>query len=54
MAKNDTNKPPSESTTRGPPPTGLPEPEKLPPGLRKIIDNADKDDNLYDELYDGT
>jgi fission process protein 1 len=48
MAKNDSDKP------RGPPPTGLPEPEKLPPSLQKIIDKADKEDNFYDELYDGT
>ncbi|KAE9371477.1 hypothetical protein N431DRAFT_341852 [Stipitochalara longipes BDJ] len=48
MAKNDSDKP------RGPPPSGLPEPEKLPPALQKIIDKADKEDNFYDELYDGT
>ena len=39
---------------RGPPPSGLPEPEKLPPGLQKIIDKAEKEDSLYDELYEGT
>ncbi|PMD62585.1 uncharacterized protein K444DRAFT_523896 [Hyaloscypha bicolor E] len=48
MAKNDSDKP------RGPPPNGLPEPEKLPPALQKIVDKADKEDNFYDELYDGT
>lgn len=32
----------------------LPEREKLPPGLQKILDKADKDESLYDELYDGT
>ncbi|KAN0096430.1 Mitochondrial 18 KDa protein (MTP18) domain containing protein [Hyaloscypha variabilis] len=48
MAKNDSDKP------RGPPPSGLPEPEKLPPALQRIIDKADKEDNFYDELYDGT
>lgn len=48
MAGNDSDK------SRGPPPKGLPEPEKLPPALQKIIDKADKEDNFYDELYDGT
>jgi fission process protein 1 len=48
MAKNDSDKP------RGPPPSGLPEPEKLPPALQKIVDKADKEDSFYDELYDGT
>jgi hypothetical protein len=38
---------------RGPPPGELPKPEKLPPSLQKIIDKADKEDNFYDELYDG-
>lgn len=32
----------------------LPAKEKLPPGLQKIVDKADKDDSLYDELWDGT
>ncbi len=31
----------------------LPEPEKLPPALQKIIDTADKEDNFYDELWEG-
>ncbi|KAH8808995.1 mitochondrial 18 KDa protein-domain-containing protein [Xylogone sp. PMI_703] len=31
----------------------LPEPEKLKPALQRIIDKADKEDNFYDELYDG-
>jgi len=48
MAGNDSDKP------RGPRPTGLPEPEKLPPSLQQIIDKADKEENFYDELYDGT
>jgi len=48
MAGKDSDKP------RGPPPNGLPEPGKLPPSLQKIIDKADKEDNFYDELYDGT
>ena len=39
---------------RGPLPTGLPKPEKLPPGLQRIVDRADKDETLYDELYEGT
>ncbi|KUJ16585.1 uncharacterized protein LY89DRAFT_585926 [Mollisia scopiformis] len=48
MSGNDSNK------SRGSPPKGLPEPEKLPPGLQKLVDRADKEDNFYDELYDGT
>ncbi len=48
MANDDSNKP------RGPPPSGLPEPEKLPPALQRIVDKADKEENFYDELYDGT
>ncbi|TVY18104.1 Mitochondrial fission process protein 1 [Lachnellula arida] len=39
---------------RGPPPSGLPKPEKLPPALQRIVDKADKDESLYDELYEGT
>lgn len=48
MSGKDSDKPQS------PPPSGLPAPEKLPPGLQKIIDKADNDDSIYDELYDGT
>ncbi len=48
MSGNDSDK------SRGSPPQGLPQPEKLPPALQKIIDKADKEDNFYDELYDGT
>lgn len=48
MSGNDSDK------SRGPPPEGLPEREKLSPALQKIIDKADKEDNFYDELYDGT
>ncbi len=40
--------------SRGPPPSGLPPREKLPVKLQKIVDGADKEDNFYDELYDGT
>jgi hypothetical protein len=40
--------------SRGPPPSGLPPREKLPAKLQKIVDGADKEDNFYDELYDGT
>jgi fission process protein 1 len=47
-------KDPETDKPRGPPPTGLPAPEKLPPGLQKIVDKADKDESLYDELYEGT
>jgi mitochondrial fission process protein 1 len=39
-------------------PTGidsqLPPPEKLPKSLQKIIDKADKEENFYDELWEGT
>jgi fission process protein 1 len=35
------------------PRTDLPAPEKLPSALQKIIDKADKEENFYDELYDG-
>ena len=38
---------------RGSPPTDLPKREKLPRSLQKIVDKADKDENFYDELYDG-
>jgi len=43
-----------KSESRGPPPTGLPPREKLPPAFQKIIDKSDSDENFYDELYDGT
>jgi hypothetical protein len=48
MAGNDSGK------SRGPPPTGLPAPEKLPAELQRIVDKADREENFYDELYDGT
>jgi len=48
MSDKDSHKP------RGPPPSGLPKREELPPALQKILDKADKEDNFYDELYDGT
>jgi len=48
MPEDDSNK------SRGAFPKDLPEPEKLPTALQNIIDKADKDENLYDELYDGT
>lgn len=47
MAGKDSN------TSRGPPTTGLPDAEKLPDGLQRIVDKADKEENFYDELYDG-
>lgn len=49
MAGNDSDPP-----RRGPAPTGLPAPEKLPASLQKIVDKADVDESFYDELYDGT
>jgi len=48
MADNDSSK------GRGPPPSGLPAPEKLPVDLQRLVEKADRDDNFYDELYDGT
>lgn len=48
MPDKDSDKP------RGAPPGDLPKPEKLPPALQKIIDKADKEENFYDELYDGS
>lgn len=42
------------NNSRGPPPTDLPKPEKLPTALQKIVDRADRDESLYDELYEGT
>ena len=47
MPGKDSDKP------KGPLPTDLPAPEKLPPALQKLIDKADKDESFYDELYDG-
>ena len=38
---------------RGPPPTELPERKPLSPGLQKLVDKTEKDENFYDELYDG-
>ena len=43
-----------EPGTRTPAPKGLPKAEKLPTSLQKIVDKADSEENLYDELYDGT
>ncbi len=34
-------------------PNKLPNKEKLPPKLQKIIEKADKEDNFFDELVDG-
>lgn len=34
-------------------PNKLPDREKLPPKLQKIIDKADKEENFFDELVDG-
>ena len=49
MAGNDSN----SNKSRGPPPTGLPEPEKLPAALQNIVDRHDADDSFYDDLYEG-
>jgi len=34
-------------------PKKLPELEKLPPALQKILDDSDKNENFYDELVSG-
>lgn len=34
-------------------PAKLPDREKLPPKLQKLVDKADKDGNFYDELAEG-
>ncbi|RFU29052.1 hypothetical protein B7463_g7293, partial [Scytalidium lignicola] len=52
MAGKDSNTIQTEGKRAGPP-EELPEPHKLKPALQRIIDKADKDDNFYDELYDG-
>ncbi|KAG9237408.1 mitochondrial 18 KDa protein-domain-containing protein [Amylocarpus encephaloides] len=39
---------------RGPAPTSLPAPEKLPAALQKIVDKDDADESFYDELYEGS
>ncbi|KAL3427303.1 hypothetical protein PVAG01_00812 [Phlyctema vagabunda] len=54
MSKDESSKAVGDADTRGPRPTGLPKAEKLSPGLRKIVEQYDADENLYDELYDGT
>lgn len=38
---------------RGPAPTGLPKASKLPKALQSIVDKEDKEENFYDELYEG-
>jgi len=49
MAGKDSEQP------KGSPPSGpLPKAERLPPALQKIVDKAEQDSSLYDELYDGT
>jgi fission process protein 1 len=52
MAKSDPKA--TSATIRNAAQDKLPEPEKLPPALQKIVDNADKEDNFYDELWEGT
>jgi fission process protein 1 len=39
--------------SRGPPPTDLPARKELSPALQKLVDKTDKEENFYDELYDG-
>lgn len=34
-------------------PDKLPNREKLPPALQRIVDKQDKDENWYDEIVDG-
>lgn len=38
---------------RSSPPRDLPERKSLSPALQKLVDKADKEENFYDELYDG-
>jgi fission process protein 1 len=38
---------------RGPPPSDLPPRKPLSAELQKLVDKSDKDENFYDELYDG-
>jgi hypothetical protein len=54
MAGADPKKLNSSSATTTGIDSQLPPPEKLPPSLQKIIDKADKEDNFYDELWEGT
>lgn len=35
-------------------PNDLPPVKKLPPALQEIVNNAEKDDTIYDELWEGT
>jgi len=51
--KNDSEKV-KEEVKKAIPQDELPPREKLPPGLQSIIDKVDKDDSLYEELWDGT
>jgi hypothetical protein len=44
----------SSATATGVDPSQLPPPEELPPALQKIIDKADKEENFYDELWEGS
>lgn len=39
--------------SRGSPPSDLPVRKSLSPALQKLVDKTDKDENFYDELYDG-
>jgi len=48
----DDKKPSEEELLRQRQP--LPPREKLPPALQKIVDKAEKDESIYDELWDGT
>ena len=34
-------------------PNKLPEREKLPPALQKIVEKSDREENFFDELVDG-
>lgn len=35
-------------------PNDLPPVKKLPPALQEIVDKAEKDETIYDELWEGT
>ncbi len=51
MAGSDPKKPNDESPFDK---DKLPDREKLPTELQKIVDNADKDGSIYDDILDGT
>lgn len=46
---------PASASGRAPfDPETLPQTRKLPEGLQKIVDKADEDSSIFDEITDGT